>query len=180
MFPSSAHRDASLANSSPIFSPIRIDELSLRIRLNPVSFQNERQPVDFLATLPKTLLELAVSLLKLKQDDPSRQRLADLLGAVARCVSGIADAIEKGEHTTKVCAELDTYIVNLESFVVEETNKETAEQLTMWLRNVEEVPGRSSIDLARVVESETKPRWTKAHRFEQAESVRHTAGLIEC
>lgn len=88
--------------------------------------------MDFLLSLPKTLLDLAVSLLKIKKDDRSRQRLADLLASVARCISGIGDAIAEGSHPTKLCAELDTYLLNLEAFVVEETDTETAARLTLW------------------------------------------------
>jgi hypothetical protein len=134
--------------------------------------------VDFFLSLPKTLLDLAVGLLKIKKDDRTRQRLADLLTAVADCATGIAEAIEKNEHPTRFCAELDVYILNLEAFVVEQTNREVASKLTLWLRHIGDVPGVAKIDLAKLVESESKPRWTAAQRFQQAESVRHVAGLI--
>ena len=134
--------------------------------------------MDFLLSLPKTLLDLAVGLLKIKKDDRTRQRLADLLASVADCASEIADAIEKNEHPTKLCAELDVYVLNLEKFVLEQTNQEVASKLTLWLRHIADVPGIAKIDLARLVESESKPKWTAVQRFQQAETVRHIAGLI--
>jgi hypothetical protein len=135
--------------------------------------------MEFLLSLPKILLDLAVSLLKIKKDDRSRQRFADLLTAVAKCISGIADAINNNEHPTKLCSELDTYIVNIEAFIEEQTDKKTARKLTLWLRHVGDVPGIAKLDLVRIVESESKPRWSRSQRFQQAESVRNIAGLIE-
>jgi hypothetical protein len=135
--------------------------------------------VEFLLSLPKILMDLAVSLLKIKKDDRSRQRFADLLTAVANCISGVADAIDNNEHPTKLCSELDTYIVNIETFIGEQTDHVTATKLTLWLRHVADVPGIAKVDLTSLVESASKPRWSKAQRFQQAESVRNVAGLIE-
>lgn len=135
--------------------------------------------MDFLLSLPKTLLDLAVDLLKIKKDDRSRQRLADLLNAVADCVAGIADAIERDEHPTKLCAELDVYINNIEQFIAEETNVTVAAQLTRWLQYVGDAPGFVKIDIRLSAEHASKPRWSKYQRFEQSESIRHIAGLIE-
>lgn len=135
--------------------------------------------MEFLLSLPKTLLDLSVSLLKIKKDDRSRQRLADLLSAVARCVSDIGDAIEGGIHPTKLCAELDTYIANVESLVSEHVGDATAARMALWLRHVADVPGIARIDVTQVVEMETKPRWTNLRRHEHAEQVRQIAGLIE-
>jgi predicted transcriptional regulator len=134
--------------------------------------------MEFLLSLPKTILDLVVNLLKMKKDDRTRQRLADLLSSVAECISAIASSIEDGTPSPERCAELASYIANLHGFVATETDEATANKLTMWLRYVEEVPGLAEIDVRRVLAIETKPPWSKARRFEQAEAVRQIAGLI--
>src|SRR4051812_509645 len=115
--------------------------------------------MDFLFSLPKAVLDLAVGLLKIKKDDRTRQRLADLLKSVAECVSAIGDAIDAGEHPSQRCAELEVYIAKLHTFVEGETDKATAEKLTLWLTHVEAAPGLAKIDVARVIEDDTRPRW---------------------
>jgi hypothetical protein len=134
--------------------------------------------MEFLLSLPKTLLDLAVNLLKIKKDDRTRQRLADLLSSVAACVSEIGDAVNEGIHPTEKCAELDAYLLNLRQFVEAETDKATAEQLTRWLQWVADVPSFAQIDVERSVLAESKPKWSKASRFEHAEAIRRIAGLI--
>lgn len=135
--------------------------------------------MDYLATLSKTLLDLALGFLKIKSDDKTRQRLADTLTQIASCISTIADSVEAGTHPTKHCAELDAYIAHLESFVERETDAKTARTLTIWLRHVGDVPGLAKIDIKQAIESATKPKWSRHHRHEQAESIRHVAGLVE-
>jgi hypothetical protein len=115
--------------------------------------------MDALCSLPKALIELATGLLKLKKDDHTRQRLADLLGSAADCVSAIGDSIEKGVHATERCAELDTYIAHLHKLVTKETNEETARRLTFWLKHVEAVPGVAAVDIGQRIASDVKPGW---------------------
>jgi hypothetical protein len=134
--------------------------------------------MEFLFSLPKTLLDLAVGLLKIKKDDRTRQRLADLLSSVASCVSDIGEAVYAGRHPTEKCAELETYILNIEQFVGAETDKPTAQELTRWLRWVAEAPGLAKIDIERTVAVESKPRWTQAARFAQSQEIARIAGLI--
>ena|SRR3990167_4328793 len=135
--------------------------------------------MEFLALLPKALLDIALGLLKIKKDDRTRQRLADALSSVAKCISDIGDAIEANQHPTKLCGELDAYIAHLESFVERETDTETAKMLILWLRHVAEVPGLSRIDIEQVMIAATMPKWSQHQRFEQAESVQQIAGLVD-
>jgi hypothetical protein len=134
--------------------------------------------MDFLAGLPATLSTLTVGLLKLKQDKGTRQRLADLLGKVADCVSDIGKSIEGGVHATERCSELKAYIVHLHKLVADETDEKTANTLTFWLEHVEAVPGYAKIDIEIELLTEVKPRWTKRHRREQANAVKEIAGQI--
>lgn len=83
-----------------------------------------------------------------------------------------------GVHPTERCGELDSYILNLRQFVEAETDKATADQLTRWLQWVGDAPGLAKIDVERTVIHESKPKWGKAARFEQAEAIRRIGGMI--
>lgn len=134
--------------------------------------------MEFLLSLPKSLLDLALGLLKIKRDDRTRQRLADLLCSVADCVSSIGDSIEARVHSTERCAELHAYILNLHRLVAEETDEATANKLTFWLKHVADVPGVAKIDFGKIIETQTAPAWRKSRRFEQTESIKQVAGMI--
>lgn len=134
--------------------------------------------MDFLLSLPKTMIDLSLGLLKIKKDDRTRQRLGDLLCSIAECVEAIGEAVASGQHPTSRCAELETYILNIHTFVANETDERTADRLTLWLKYVDEVPGVSKIDIQSVVESETKPRWRKSYRVEQSEKIKRVAGMV--
>jgi hypothetical protein len=134
--------------------------------------------MEFLLSLPKLLADLAVGLLKVKKDDRTRQRLADLLADVANCVSQIADAVDKGIHSDERCAELDTYVVHLRDLVAKEVNEETARQLTFWLKHVADAPGHAAEDIGHRIVAETKPRWTRHGRFAQSRDIHEIAGVI--
>jgi hypothetical protein len=133
---------------------------------------------ETLLVLPKVLTDVAVALLKLAAEDRTRQRLAELMGKVADCVTAIADSIEAGKLSTERCAELSAYVLHLHGLVAKETDENTADKLTFWLRHVEAVPGVARVEIGALVLSEVKPRWTKHGRFEQAEEVRKIAGMI--
>src|SRR5437879_1130753 len=118
-----------------------------------------------LLTLSKLLGELAVALLKRNKGDGVRQRLADLLCQVAGCVSSIGDSVQNGVLATERCLELDTYIAHLHSLVAKETDDQTANQLTFWLKHVEAVPGAARSDIGSRVLAETRPTWSRSKRF---------------
>lgn len=134
--------------------------------------------MELLSSLPKVLVDLAVGLLKLRGDDRTRQRLADLLCNVADCVAGIGSNIEAGVHDATRCAELSTYIAHLGKLVAEETDQRTADQLTFWLKHVQAVPGYAKIDVEARILSEVKPKWSASKRFQQAQEVKEIAGII--
>lgn len=134
--------------------------------------------VSALLTFSKLLADVALGLLKNKKDDRTHQRLADLLNSIADCVSSIGDSIQNAVHATEKCAELDMYVVHLQSLVAGETNEETAAQLVFWLKHVGAVPGAARIDIGQRIKSEVRPGWSKTKRFEHAEEVREIAGII--
>ncbi|WP_139248323.1 hypothetical protein [Janthinobacterium lividum] len=134
--------------------------------------------MDFLSSLPKILMDLALGLFKIKKDDRTRQRLADLLSSVADCVDGIANAVENGIHSSSLCAELDAYIENIEAFVQDEIGNDQGRRLTLWLRHVGSVPGIAKIDVRETLEVTSRPRWSKRKRLEHADSIREIGGLI--
>jgi hypothetical protein len=134
--------------------------------------------MDFLLSLPKTMIDLSLGLLKIKKDDRTRQRLGDLLCSIAECVEAIGELVASGQHPASRCAELETYILSVHAFVADETDERTADHLTFWLKHVAEVPGISKIDIQSVVESENKPRWSKSYRFEQSEKIKEVAGMV--
>src|SRR5450631_3655843 len=131
--------------------------------------------MEFLATLPAALSTLTVGFLKLKQDNQARQRLAELLGKVADCVSAIGQSVEDGVHATERCAELKAYVAHLHKFVADHSDEKTADNFTFWLRHVEAVPGYAKIDVETELLTEIKPRWTKRRRLEQANEVKDVA-----
>jgi len=134
--------------------------------------------MEALLTLSKVLIDLSVALLKKKGEDRTRQRLADLLCQVGDCVLKIGENIQAKRHSAELCGELNVYVGLLDQLVAEETNEETARQLTFWLKNVAEAPGFSRVDLGAVIESEVRPRWTDHHRFEQSQQVKEIGGII--
>lgn len=114
--------------------------------------------MEAMLSLPKALLDLAVSLFNIKNDDRTRQRLADLLGNVADCVQTIGDNIYNGVHDISACAELDAYIDHLHELVAEEIDEKTADQLTFWLKHVSEVPGYAAENIGIRIHSAAKPK----------------------
>jgi hypothetical protein len=134
--------------------------------------------MEFLLSLPKILVDLCVNLLKIKKDDRTKQRLADLLSQVADCISKISDNVFEGVHDSEVCGELDIYIAHLHKLVEKETNEETAKQLTFWLKNVAEVPGYCQIQYGKVIVHEAKPSTNSELRFQQGCDIRNIAGII--
>lgn len=123
-------------------------------------------------------MDLALGLFKIKKDDRTRQRLADLLSSIADCVDGIANAVENGIHSSSLCAELDVYIENIEAFVRDEIGNDQGRRLTLWLRHVGSVPGIAKIDVRETLEVTSRPRWSKRKRLEHADSIREIGGLI--
>jgi hypothetical protein len=134
--------------------------------------------IDLLSSLPKTLMDLAFGLVKMKQDDRTRQRLADLLERVANCVDGIADGVQNRTHPTSLCAELDAYIANIEAFVKSEIGEDEGRRLTLWLRHVGEVPGIARVDVQRTLVELSRPSWSLSRHAEKADSLREIGGLI--
>jgi hypothetical protein len=62
--------------------------------------------------------------------------------------------------------------------VKSEAGEKVADKLRIRLRRVEFVPFFSEEDIGRLIETETKPRWWRVSRFEQAEEIRQIAGTI--
>ncbi|MGH8602432.1 MAG: hypothetical protein ACREXR_06545 [Gammaproteobacteria bacterium] len=134
--------------------------------------------MDTLLSLPKALADAALGLLKIKSDDRTRQRLADLLCTIADCISAIADGVEKAHHTKEKCAELSTYALNLDDLVKSEVGEDVAHKPTVRLRRVEFVPSFSEDDIGSLIETETKPKWWRVSRFEQSQEIRQIAGTV--
>lgn len=134
--------------------------------------------MSFLFALPKILIDLSLGLLKIKKDDRTRQRLADLLASVADCVSSIGDQVSCGTHSASLCAELEEYISNIEQFFQSEIGDSESQKLAQWLCYVGDVPGLAKIDRRSEIVVASKPKWTKAGRLAHAESIWEIAGLI--
>ena len=133
--------------------------------------------MDFLVSLPKALADLVTSYLKLRGDDRARQRLADLLGRVADCVSAIGNNIAEGTHSAELCSELQSYIENIHQFIAREIDERTATKLTFWLQHVEAVPGYARLRLSDLAE-EVHPPWLASTRKTRAEELQAIAGAI--
>lgn len=134
--------------------------------------------LEYLSWLPKSLIDAVIGLLKIKNDDRTRQRMADLLVDVGDCVEAIGANVRDGKHSEERCGELKAYIAHLQNVIATETDERTARQLTLWLDHVGEVPGAAKIDIQSTVLAEVKPRWTQATRYEQADRVLAIAGAI--
>lgn len=134
--------------------------------------------MDFLLSLPKLLLDLCVDLLKIRSDDSTKQRLAEVLDEVASCVSKIGDNVFAGIHDEELCAELDVYIQRIHNLVEKHVDVETAEKLTFFLKNVAEVPGYCKIEYGKMIVHEVKPEKRQDERFSQGHNVKSIAGTI--
>lgn len=134
--------------------------------------------MDYFLTIAKTFTEGALGILKLRADDRTRQRLADLLGQASDCVLAISTAIHQGTHAADRCGELAGYIAHIHALVEKETDERTADHLTFWLEHVEAVPGVARVELGKMIENNARPLWSKAARNEQSQSIAEIAGLI--
>ncbi len=135
--------------------------------------------MEFLLSLPKLLLDLCVNLLKIRSDDNTKQRLAEVLDDVATCVSNIADNVFEEVHDEELCAELDVYIERLRGLVEKHVDSETADKLTFWLNHVAEVPGYCKIQYGKVIVHEVEPEKGHDERFRQGQNIKSTAGTIK-
>jgi hypothetical protein len=134
--------------------------------------------VDALLALPKALVDIAVKLFRIKKDDRTKQRLADLLAQVAECVERVAANIYDGIHDPSVCSELDVYIDQLYALVAKEIDEETAFRVTFLLKHVDEAPTVVQQNIGSRIYQEAKPKITLSGRFQQSQSVREIAGTI--
>jgi len=134
--------------------------------------------MDALLTLTEALADVALGLSKLKQDDRTRRRLADLFCSIGDCISAIGDSIAHGEHATEKCAEVDLYVVHLHDLLKGESGEQTAAQLTFWLKHLEVDPGFAAQGIGLHLITEVKPSSTKHGRLAQSEEVREIAGIV--
>lgn len=134
--------------------------------------------MELLASLPKIVSDVAIALLKQRNNNQVRERLGDLLRKVADCVSSIGTAIKAGDDPAEECAELDVYIHHLEQFVSKECSDATAKQVIFWLTHVAEAPGIGRATLTPILTREAKPKWLAWRRERQGEDVLRIAGYI--
>lgn len=129
--------------------------------------------------LAQFLLETASKLLLRNNDPGTKQRLGDLLIEISGCIEEIAVSVQRKERPSQRCTELATYLRGIEPIAERAVDKEFAKSIMFWLEHVEAVPGVAKIDLESTIQRESKPRWTEAERYRQAEELKNVAAMIK-
>jgi hypothetical protein len=133
--------------------------------------------VSYLDDLPVSFEKLSKIFFSGSSDIDARRRLARLFCSIAECVERIAVNLRAGLHSPSECAELNTYIHQIENLVSQHVEAGDCRKLVYALTWVDEVPGWYEINVEREVEHASQPGWV-ATRWKRARRVSEIAGTI--
>src|SRR5687767_6769739 len=131
----------------------RISINCLVLPLLVVLARRERRPTRI--PTPAATLPTIHSAFSLKNDQPSLQ------GSIANAMRGRSDP-------ANACAQLGTYIKNIEQFAAAQMEPDETDRLMRELHVVAEVPGYYRRDFALDLAGEFRSRWFRRPSFEQS------------